>query len=175
MRFHPMLLAFLVVFTTIALAADTGNPLIASSNAFYSQAKDIVLRSADKLPEDDYGFRPTPEVRTYGGILAHIADAQYILCGIVADGKPTMKGLEKSVKTKAEIVAALKEAFGYCDAQYQKLTDADAATMVSWFGQQRTKLGVMDFNVAHMFEHYGNLVTYMRIKGVVPPSSEPRP
>jgi uncharacterized damage-inducible protein DinB len=157
----------------VATAADApANPLLASSSAFYGQLKDIVLRSADKMAEADYSFRPTPEVRTYGGVLAHIADAQFLLCGIASDGKMVMKGYEKTAKTKAEIVAALKAGFAACDAVYARLTDADAAGMVSWFGQQRTKLSVLDFNTAHGFEHYGNLVTYMRMKGIVPPSSE---
>ena len=71
-------------------------------------------------------------------------------------------------------MAALKDGFAFCDAQYRKLTDAEAAKSVDWFGGQRTKLSILDFNIAHAFEHYGNLVTYMRIKGIVPPSSEPR-
>jgi len=83
-----------------------------------------------------------------------------------------MRNFEKTATTKAEIVAALNEGFAFCDSVYQKLTDADAAAMVPFFGQQRTKLSMLDFNIAHGFEHYGNLVTYMRMKGIVPPSSE---
>ncbi len=147
---------------------------MASSNGFYEQIKNLVLRSADKLDEADYSFKPSPDVRSYGQLLAHIADAQYIMCGLVESGKPVMKANEKTAKTKAEIVAALNDGFAFCDAQYRKVTDADAAKSVDWFGGQRTKLSILDFNIAHAFEHYGNLVTYMRIKGVVPPSSEPR-
>ncbi len=158
----------------VAAAADVPNPLVATSSAFYSLIKNDVLGSAEKMPEADYSFRPTPEVRTYGELLAHIANAQFMMCGIVSDGKPVRKDFEKTAKTKAEIDAAVKEGFAFCDAVYQKLTDADAATMVPFFGRQATKLGVLDFNIAHAFEHYGNLVTYMRIKGIVPPSSEPR-
>ena len=174
MKFLFTAVSLFALVAGVASAADAPNPLLASSSAFYGQMKDVVLRSADKMPEADYSFRPTPEVRTYGGVLAHIADAQFLLCGIATDGKMVFKGYEKTAKTKAEIVAALKEGFAACDALYQKLTDADAATTVSWFGQQRTKLSILDFNIAHGYEHYGNLVTYMRIKGIVPPSSEPR-
>jgi len=143
-----------------------------SSHAFYSLLKDDVLGSADKMAEADYSFRPTPDVRTYGEILGHIANAQFLLCGIASDGKMVMRNFEKTATTKAEIVAALNEGFAFCDSVYQKLTDADAAAMVPFFGQQRTKLSMLDFNIAHGFEHYGNLVTYMRMKGIVPPSSE---
>ena len=160
--------------TGALLAADGTNPLIDSSKSFYEQIKSVVLRSVDKMPEENYGFKPSDDVRTYGQLLAHIADAQYIMCGIVTQGKPVMKGLEKSAKTRAEITKALNDGFAFCDAAYAKITDADAATEVNWFGNKRTKLSILDFNIAHAFEHYGNLVTYMRIKGIVPPSSEPR-
>lgn len=158
----------------VAIAADAPNPnpLMASSQAFYGMLKDNVLRSADKMAEADYSFRPTPDVRTYGEVLAHIANAQFMLCGIASDGKMVMKNFEKTATTKAQIVAALNEGFAFCDGVYQKTTDADAAAMVSFFGQQRTNLSMLDFNIAHGFEHYGNLVTYMRMKGIVPPSSE---
>ena len=156
----------------ILAAADDANPLMASSKAFYSQIKGTILRSADKMPEENFSFKPSPDVRTYGQVLAHIADAQYTICGIAATGKPAMKTNEKAATTKAEIVAALKEAFAFCDAQYAKMTDADAVGSVDFFGGKRTKLSILDFNIAHAFEHYGNLVTYMRIKGIVPPSSE---
>jgi uncharacterized damage-inducible protein DinB len=157
-----------------ACALGQANPQLESSKAFYGQIKGLVLKSADKLAEEDYSFKPSPDVRSYGQVLAHIADAQYILCGIATTGKPVMKTNEKTAKTKAEVVAALKEGFAYCDAAYAGMKDSDLAAEVSWFGQKRTKLSVLDFNIAHGFEHYGNLVTYMRIKGVVPPSSEPQ-
>jgi uncharacterized damage-inducible protein DinB len=168
-------IAGLLLLTFAALGQSMGdNPQVASSKAFFEQIKGNVLKSADKLPEEKYGFKPAEGVRTYGQLLAHIADAQYIFCGMVKDGKPQMKGIEKSAHTKAEIVQALNDAFGYCEGVYSSLTDAQSAATVSWFGQKRTNLTVLDFNIAHAFEHYGNLVTYMRINGVVPPSSESR-
>jgi len=110
-------------------------------------------------------------VRTVGQLFAHIADGQYEFCSS-AQGTPVDKGIEKTAKTKAEISAAVKEAFAYCDAAFAKMTDASAAETVSFFGHQLTRLSIMDFNTAHTMEHYGNLVTYMRLKGIVPPSSE---
>jgi uncharacterized damage-inducible protein DinB len=122
------------------------------------------------MPEENFSFKPTPDVRTFDELLAHVADAQFLLCSIVSGGKPTMKSNEKTAKNKAEIVSALKDGFAFCDAQYAKLSDQDAAAIVSWFGQKRTKLSVLDFNTAHAFEHYGNMVTYMRMmaEGEIP-------
>lgn len=169
------LIAAIAFLAAVASAQEApANPLITVSKSVYAIAKNDVLGSVDKIPDADWSFRPTPQVRTIGQLFAHIADGQYEFCGVVAEGKSVSKGIEKADTTKAEIVPALKEAFAYCDAAYAKLTDADAAQMVPMFGMHITKLGAMDFNTAHTMEHYGNLVTYMRIKGIVPPSSEPR-
>lgn len=154
--------------------AQTGasNPLVSSSKVFYSNAKQDILRSAEKMPESKYSFKPTDVVRTYGQILAHVADGQYEFCGAAA-GNHDEKGVEQTAKTKADIVAALNAAFAYCDAIYAGMTDAKAAEMIPAFGGAKiTRLSLLDFNVAHTMEHYGNLVTYMRIQGIVPPSSE---
>jgi uncharacterized damage-inducible protein DinB len=159
-----------------ALGAQTvsKSPLIATSQGFYNFAKNNVLRSADKVPDEMWSFQPTPEVRTFAQLFAHIADGQYEFCSMATEGKMVDKGIEKTAKTKAEIVAALKAAFGYCEAAYAKITDASAVETVPAFGQKATRIGIMDFNITHTYEHYGNLVTYMRIKGIVPPSSEAR-
>lgn len=165
-----------------ALCAVTGwsqtaaeNPQLASSKAFYDQVKNTILRSADKMPEDKYGYRPTDEVRTYAQMLAHIAAAQFFVCNVAKEGKTQPRDFEKTATTKPAIVAALKEGFAFCDSVYAGLTDASSASMVPWFGQQRTKLSMLAFNIAHVMEHYGNLVTYMRINKIVPPTSERPP
>lgn len=150
------------------------NPLVAASKVVYGVSKNDVMGSVDKIPDDLWSFQPTQEVRTVGQLFAHIADGQYEFCGVATEGKPVSKGIEKTAKTKAEIVAALKQAFAYCDAAYADMTDAKAAEPVTFFGMHITRLAAMDFNTAHNMEHYGNLVTYMRLKGIVPPSSTPR-
>ena len=169
------LLISVVLFAAVASAQDTpANPLVTVSKAMYDISKKDILGSVDKIPDEMWSYQPVKEVRTAAQLFAHIADAQYEFCGVAAEGKSVSKDIEKTLKTKAEIVPALKDAFAYCDAAYANLTDASAAEMVSFFGMKITKLGAMDFNIAHNMEHYGNLVTYMRIKGIVPPSSEPR-
>lgn len=150
------------------------NPLVASSKVFYTNAKQDILRSADKMPEDKYAFKPTDGVRTYGQLIAHVADGQYEFCGAAA-GKHDEKNVEQSAKSKADIVAALKTAFAYCDEIYTGMTDAKAMEMMPAFGGIKiSRLSMLDFNVSHTMEHYGNIVTYLRIEGLVPPSSEPR-
>ena len=151
------------------------NPMVVSSKVFYSNAKQDIMRSAEKVPEEKYAFKPVDTVRTLGQVLAHVADGQYEFCGAAA-GKHDEKGVEQSAKTKADIVTALKAAFAYCDAIYADMSDAKAAEMIPAFGGIKiSRLSMLDFNLAHTMEHYGNLVTYMRLKNIVPPSSAPRP
>ena len=163
------------LFAAVASAQNTtANPLIATSKAIFNISKRDVVGSVETIPEDLWSFQPTKDVRTVAQLFAHIADGQYEFCGAAIEGKPVDKGVEKTAKGKAEIVKALNEAFAYCEAAYADLTDAKAAETVKFFGMTATRLGIMDFNVAHNMEHYGNLVTYMRLKGIVPPSSAPR-
>lgn len=166
----------ILLLVAAALSAQTPakSPLIATSQAFFTGAKNNILRSAEKIPDNLWSFQPTPEVRTVAQLFAHVADGQYEFCGIASEGKVVEKGIEKTVKTKAEIIAAVKEAFAYCDRAYDKMSDASAVETVPFFGRQATRIGAMDFNIVHTMEHYGNLVTYMRINKIVPPSSAGR-
>jgi uncharacterized damage-inducible protein DinB len=147
------------------------NPFSAETKGFYNQIKNNIVKSAEKMPEADYSFKPTPAVRSFGQIIGHVADAQYEFCAPVK-GEKKSSDVEKTVNGKAALVAALKEAFSYCDAEYNSMTDASAAEKVKFFGRDMTKLGILNFNVAHSNEHYGNIVTYLRLKNLVPPSSE---
>ena len=174
-------IAAALLLTAVASAQDAtvqntpANPLVTVSKAMFAIAKNDILGSVNKVPDEMWSFQPTPQVRTLGQLFAHVADGQYEFCGVASEeGKGPEKGIEKTVKTREETISALKEAFAYCDATYAKMTDASAAGMTSFFNMKITRLGAMDFNIAHTMEHYGNLVTYMRIKGIVPPSSEPR-
>lgn len=145
--------------------------LSGSARAIHAMVASNITKAAEKMPEDNYSFKPTPEVRSFGAIVAHVADAQYLFCSAVIGEKNPALGIEKSKTSKAEIQAALKEAFAYCDKAYA-ITDAQATETTKFFGSDRNKLSVLSFSDAHNMEHYGNLVTYMRLKGLVPPTSE---
>ena len=124
------------------------------------------------MPEESYNFKPTDAVRSYGQIIGHLADAQYTFCSTAMGEKNPGLNIEKSKTTKAELVSALKDAVAYCDKAYDSMTDATGAQMVKFFGMDMPKLGVLNINNLHDMEHYGNLVTYMRMKNIVPPSTE---
>jgi len=152
------------------------NPLSASFKMAYTQTKTSITRAAEKMPEDQYGFKPSDDVRSFGQVIGHVADAQYMFCApVLGDSATKPPGVEKSATTKAALVEAVKTAFAYCDKAYDAMTDAKAVQVLKFFGRDNTGGGVLAFNSMHNYEHYGNIATYMRIKGVVPPTSEPRP
>ncbi len=149
------------------------NPVSGGQKFLYNMVKNNIIRAAEKMPEEHYAFKPTADVRSFGQLIGHVADAQYLFCSPVLGKKNPAPGIEKSKTSKADLVQALKDAFVYCDAAYDGLTDAEAGVMVKFFGEQ-AKATVLSFNTAHDNEHYGNMVTYLRMKGLVPPSSERR-
>jgi len=133
-----------------------------------------ITQAAADVPETMYSFRPTPDVRTFGELIGHIAGSQRLYCALaLGETPPAEDAVEKSAKTKAALVQALKESNDYCTRAYQQ-TDAATTGMVDVFGEQRSKLFALHQNATHDSEHYGNIVTYMRINKMVPPSSRPR-
>jgi uncharacterized damage-inducible protein DinB len=160
---------------TLAQTQDNPNPFSSWNKMAYARVKDMLLRSADKMPEENYSFKPADTVRSYGQIVAHVADAQYMFCSIALGDKNPGSSIEKTKTSKADIVAALKDAFAYCDKAYDSMTDASGAQTTKLFGMDMPKLDVLNVNNMHDMEHYGNLVTYMRMKNIVPPSSEENP
>ena len=152
--------------------ASPANPFSTYNKFFFARMKTILVSSAEKMPEESYNFKPTEAVRSYGQIVGHLADAQYNFCSLaLGENNPGLK-IEQSKTTKTDLVAALKDAVAYCDKAYDSMTDASGAQMVKLFGIDMPKFGVLNINNAHDMEHYGNLVTYMRLKNIVPPTTE---
>jgi uncharacterized damage-inducible protein DinB len=166
-----------IPFLTLPLAGQTppaapASPLTADAREAWGFVKTVVLRAAEKMPEENYAFKPTPEVRSFSQLIAHIAYSQNQICtqvkGVATPKPPSDKA------TKAELIAALQESDALCDAAFEGLTDSQAAEPVKIYGQNRARLTGLYMLSFHGYEHYGNMVTYMRLKGLVPPTSEPR-
>jgi uncharacterized damage-inducible protein DinB len=132
----------------------------------------VVIAAAEKMPEANYSFKPTPEVRSFGQLVGHLADSQYFFCSSAAGETAPASGIEKSKTSKADLVAALKGAVAYCSKTYAGMTDARGSETMKLMNTDFARLTVLSANTAHDYEHYGNMVTYMRLKGIVPPSSE---
>ncbi|HEX6162985.1 MAG TPA: DinB family protein [Vicinamibacterales bacterium] len=171
---HFALAALLIALPSTALS-QTANPLTANAKIQFGALSGFVVRSAEKVPEDLYSFRATPEVRSMGELFGHVADAMFSMCSTAAGSKAPRTGIEKSVTTKPALVAALKEGVSYCNSVYDAMTDQKGAETVPFYFGQTPRLSVLYFVVTHTYEHYGNLVTYMRLKNIVPPSSEAKP
>ena len=154
-----------------AFAQAGANSATATARMLWEGSRSNLTASATDVPETLYSFRPTPEVRTFGEIIGHVVGSQNMYCAIVLGDKvPEEDEIEKTAKTKAALVDAIKKSNDYCAKAYAT-TDAANAAMVNLYGQQRSKLYTLLTNVSHNAEHYGNLVTYMRINKIVPPTS----
>jgi uncharacterized damage-inducible protein DinB len=160
----------LLFATPLTLTAQ--NAVVSSLKGLFDITKQNIMATAEMLDDELYAFHPTEEVRSVGRILAHVANSQHFFCSSAAgEDNPNTENLEETRTTKADIIAALEESFAYCESVYAKTTDAKGAEPVTFFGGPNTVSGVLAFNSAHNYEHYGNLVTYMRLNGITPPSS----
>ena len=174
-----------IAFAVVVLAAplafaqpkpppmDPANPISSSLKGGYERVKKFIIGAAEEMPPADYAFKPSPDVRSFGQLIGHLADASYMFCGAAKkDPKTPSKKIEKTVTDKEALKKALAEAFAYCDAVYADSKDAALSTPISLFGNDKMlKFQALDINIAHDNEHYGNIVTYLRIKKLVPPSS----
>lgn len=182
LRFAAVLCVVFLLVPVVAFAqastqapAPPPNPLCAGETGFYAYTMNMLIRAAEKMPEENYSFKPTPEVRSFGQIIGHVADAQYFFASTISGEPNPNPQVEKTKTTKVELVQALKDATAFGQKAYSGMTDAKAAELIQFFGQKMPRLTVMTINTSHSDEHYGNLVTYMRMKGLVPPSSERQP
>jgi uncharacterized damage-inducible protein DinB len=162
--------------TASAQPAAGVNPVSSGVRTAWEGAKRNLTRSAELMPDADYAFRPVETVRTFGQILAHVAGANYVFCSAAKGEKSphAEAAFEKTATSRAQIIKVLNESIAYCDAAYASLDDKRAAETIELpfdLGKGARALPLM-LNTGHLQEHYGNLVTYFRVKGMVPPSSQ---
>ena len=156
---------------TAAQTAASTDAAVGALRQNWQQVSRYLAQTAEDFSEADYAYKPVATVRSVGEMLGHVAGAQFMMCA-AALGEPPREedAVERAAKTKAALVKALKESNDYCARAYAQ-TDAAATGSAQLFGQSMTRLGALALNAVHDGEHYGNLVTYMRMKGMVPPSS----
>jgi uncharacterized damage-inducible protein DinB len=169
--------SYATVLTVLAVAvaplsAQAGHTGTATMATVWKSMSTYVTQSAEDMPEAKYGYKPTPEVRSFGQIIGHVAGSQYMFCA-AALGEPARAedDIEKTKTTKADLVAAMKASNAYCEKAYAQ-ADAAVQGSITMFGQKQTRMWALMLNAAHDGEHYGNLVTYLRMNGMVPPSSK---
>jgi uncharacterized damage-inducible protein DinB len=154
------------------VAGDAG---VAAIRALWQQQSGFLLRAAEQMPDSEYAFKPVASVRTFGQIIGHVAGSQNLMCA-AALGEPAKSedDIEKSVTTKAGLIAALRASNEYCRRAYAQ-SGAAAARSTMLFDEKQSRMFALALNTTHDGEHYGNVVTYFRIRGMTPPSSQPAP
>lgn len=138
----------------------------------YTRLKPNVIKAAEKMPAEEYGFKPTPEIRSYARVVNHITEAQFHTCTTLNGGKFDPASVPSDTADKAVIVEGLKASFAECDKAYAGLTDANVTEMLAVGPNKRSRIGFAWGNVSHDNEQYAELSTYLRLKGLVPPTSE---
>lgn len=176
---HKSILLLSIISSPLWGQQQSGAPM-AAANAAVSSAKTVwmmprafVVRALEQVPDSLLSFKPVADVRSLGQLFGHIADAERLFCSL-ALGEPAPSPFdvtEKTKTTKAELMQALKESMAHCEKAYAQ-SDAAGQIPAEFFGMKGNRLFLLNLNGAHDYEHYGNIVTYMRIKGLVPPSSQ---
>jgi uncharacterized damage-inducible protein DinB len=164
--------ASVVAGPSTAAAQAPKDPVMAALYTNWQGQIDNITKAAEEMTEANYAYKPVATVRSFGELIGHVAGTQDLICAaVLGEPVPAEDAIEKSAKTKAAIVAALKASTAHCAKAYQ-IPAASGSAMVDMFGSKSTKLAALTLNAVHDGEHYGNIVTYMRMKGMVPPSSK---
>ena len=157
----------------VSVAADS---VVEELRRQWQSTRSLVTGLAEAIPENKYDYRPTPEVRSFREQLQHVVGENYMFMGMAAGEKPPVPVPPENLKTRAELLKALSESYDYGTKVLAALTDKKALEAVPGFGGQKTpRLGIVINNLKDNMDHYGNMVTYLRLNGLVPPRSAPRP
>jgi len=164
-------LAFAACSASAQLTVPPSGPS-AEAVAAYNRVKPNILKAAEKMPAESFSFKPTPEIRNFGRVVNHVTEAQFHSCGALTGTKIEESAVPPETADKATILAALKSSFDLCDKAYAGLTDGGILEVLTLGPVKRSRIGLAWGNVAHDNEQYATLALYLRLKGLVPPSSE---
>ncbi len=155
-----------------ASAQAPKDPAMAALYTNWQGQVDNITKAAEEMTEANYAYKPVATVRSFGELIGHVAGTQNLICAaVLGEKQPAEDAIEKTAKTKAALVAALKASTAHCVKAYN-IPAASGTATIDMFGSKSTKFGALILNAVHDGEHYGNIVTYMRMKGMVPPSSK---
>jgi hypothetical protein len=153
-------------------AAAMANPVVWSANEIYARQEKYILASAEEMPADKYSFHPTPEQRSFGWIVSHLAGSNGGLCAILSDGTAPPATKVAETASKAELTAALKASFEYCDKVMAGLTDAKLGDTVTFFrGAKVPRARALIEITGDLEDHYSQMAGYLRLSGMLPPSA----
>jgi hypothetical protein len=169
----PITIGFIALSAGIAQTPAAATPGPAGEVlASYNRLKPNILKAAQKMPEADFQFKPTPDIRTFARIVNHVTEAQFHTCTALNGTKFDPASVPSDTADKATVIAGLTASFAECDKAYGALTDATIAEVLSVGPVKRSRIGLAWGNVSHDNEQYAELSTYLRLKGLVPPTAE---
>ena len=149
--------------------------MAAVAKSMHATIRRNLAEAAAAMPAEEYAFKPTPQVRSFGQLIGHVVNANFFFCSQVKGERPPSTENYENTADKAALVKALNASLAYCDGAYADTNDANFNQLVKAAGPngggQTARGSVLVFNTAHNNEHYGNIVVYMRLKGQVPPST----
>ena len=163
--------------TTDGGFGESASPSMASVvKSMHAIIRRNLAEAAEAMPADEYAFKPTPEVRSFGQVIGHVAFGNFLFCAMAkGEPPPSATNYERTATDKAALVKALRDSLAYCDDVYAATTDANFSQLIKVPGPkgatESSRGSALVFNTTHNNEHYGNLVVYMRLKGHVPPST----
>ena len=184
MRRVPMLVGLFLICFSVPVPAQTSDggfcealsPSMASVlKSMHATIRRNLAEAAESMPADEYAFKPTPDVRSFGQVIGHVANANFLFCSQAKGEQPPSTASYEKLTEKSALSKVLQDSLSYCDEVYATTTDANFAQLVKYGGPngggQTARGSLLLFNTTHNNEHYGNIVLYMRLKGLVPPST----
>lgn len=168
---RTLLLALATISAAVLLPAQT-DPLSTELRQSWARTRSNLLAAAEKMPEENYNFKPAPESQSFRDLIAHTADSAMGTCSAYSGNRKP--GGAASLTAKSELVAALKAGLDECDQAYNSISDAKATEMVEGRMGKQSRLGSLYRNTIHLEHEYAQMAVHLRLKGVTPPSSEGR-
>ena len=172
MRCTLAVTAILTASTLGAQAAPATPTMSGALQRSFASVADYIVKSAEQMPAEKYAFRATDDTRTFGQEIGHVADSHYFFCARVKNESMPQREQLENVTDKAALVAGLKASVDYCKGAYDALTDSALAAYFQTARGRGVRLAPASNNIAHDNEHYGKIVTLLRMNKLVPPSSQ---
>ncbi len=168
-------LAMLAAVAVPAVQAQDANPVVTSAKEVYSRQSVYMVKAAEEMPADKYGYRPTAEQWTFGKVVAHVVQANNGVCAMLSGTKPPASAPVTDTSSKEALVTALKASFDFCGPAMDGLKDAQLGDTITFFGgAKKPKARALVEIVADLEDHYSQMASYLRLNGMVPPSAAPK-
>ncbi|HEY6358594.1 MAG TPA: DinB family protein [Vicinamibacterales bacterium] len=158
------------------IVAAQGSPVADALRDFTASEGKNLTAAAELMPADKYGYRPTPAQMSFGAVVVHLAGGNDFFCSAIAGTKPPTRSAIDTTASKEALVARLKETFDYCGKELASVDDSKLGEQLPWFGGKSTKTraAFMMITAADWADHYSQSANYLRLNGILPPTSKPK-